>query len=220
MLFKKVYSEAKIFKLILASASPQRLELLRQIGIEPTYIYPANIDETPKYKEHPRFLAKRLALTKVQTAFEHINKLNEYKESLILAADTVVSVGRTILPKPQSSKEAIECLELLSGRTHRVYTALAIINPMGKTKVEISENRVRFIKLNNEVIEAYIKSQEWYDKAGGYALQGYAAMFVERIIGSPSAIIGLPLKSTMAMLQINNYDIFSNWNNDEYSEPN
>lgn len=217
MLFKKVYSEAKNFKLILASASPQRLELLRQIGIEPSYIYPANIDETPKYKEHPRFLAKRLALTKVQAAFEHINKLNEYKESLILAADTVVAVGRTILPKPQSSKEAIECLQLLSGRTHRVYTALAIINSIGKTNVEISENRVRFIRLRDEDIEAYIKSQEWYDKAGGYALQGYGAMFVERIVGSPSSIIGLPLKTTVAMLKASNFDIFRNWNSDEYS---
>lgn len=215
MLFKKSSSIVKTSDLILASASPQRLELLRQIGINPTYIYPANIDETPKYKEHPRFLAKRLTLEKVQCAFEHINKLNEYKDTLILAADTVVAVGRIILPKPNNSKEAIECLQLLSGRTHKVYTAIALINAKGKINLQISENRVRFIRLSSEDIESYIKSQEWQNKAGGYDIQGCAAMFIERIIGTASSIRGLPLKLTAEMLKANNFNLHEAWENEQ-----
>lgn len=216
MLFKKVLSPVtKAQKLILASASSQRLELLRQIGVEPDYIYSPNIDETPKYKEHPRFLAKRLAQSKAYATFEHISRLEEYENFLILSGDTVVSVGRTILPKPRTSKEAIDCLQLLSGRTHRVYTAVAIINTSGKINLHISENRVRFIRLQAQEIEAYIKSQEWQDRAGGYAIQGYAATFVERIIGLQSSIVGLPLKYIAAMLKANNYPLLEKWYIDE-----
>ena len=212
MIFKKAKdSSIKVDKLILASASPQRLELLRQIGVEPDYIYAPNIDELPKYKEHPRFLAKRLAQNKAYGAFEHIVRLEEYKDSLILAADTVVAVGRTILPKAYTSNDAIAALQLLSGRTHRVYTAVAVMNIAGKLSLQVSENRVRFMRLKEEDIEAYIKSQEWQEKAGAYALQGYASGFIERIIGSQSSIVGLPLKNTMAMLQANNYPVLEKW---------
>lgn len=218
MLFKKAYPTIeKAQKLILASASPQRLELLRQIGVEPDYIYSPNIDETPKYKEHPRFLAKRLAQSKAQATFEHISRLKEYEKFLILSGDTVVSVGRTILPKPRTSKEAIDCLQLLSGRTHRVYTAVVIINSSGKINLQVSENRVRFIRLRAQEIESYIKSQEWQDRAGGYAIQGYASTFIERIIGSQSSIVGLPLKHVSAMLQANNYSLLEKWYTDELS---
>ncbi|WJW79663.1 Maf family nucleotide pyrophosphatase [Bartonella sp. TP] len=202
-------------KLILASASPRRLALLRQIGVEPDYVYATDIDEMPKYKEHPRFLVKRLAQEKALQAYARMSKLEAYKHSIVLAADTTVSVGRIVLPKPNNNEDAIECLKLLSGRTHKVFTALCVINEKGKHSCKISETRVRFARLSEDIIEAYIASREWEDKAGGYAIQGLAAGFITRIVGSYSNVVGLPLASTVNLLQSYGYPIFQQWHQDE-----
>lgn len=198
-------------KLVLASASIRRLELLRQIGVEPDYIYVTNVDETPKYREHPRFLAKRLARNKAYEAYLHVSRLEEYSNSLFLAADTVVSVGRLLLPKPTNVTEAMECIKLLSGRTHKVYTALAMINQKGKCFFKVSENRVRFARLKPHEMEAYVKSYEWQDKAGGYAIQGLASSFIVRIVGTQSGVMGLPLHSTVELLESHGYKLMGNW---------
>lgn len=209
-------AKATTLKLILASASPRRLELLRQVAIEPDYVYATDIDETPKYKEHPRFLVKRLAQEKALQAYAHMSKLEAYKHSLILAADTTVSVGRIVLPKPTTNEDARECLKLLSGRTHKVFTALCLMNEKGKHSCKIAETRVRFARLHSDMIDAYISSYEWQDKAGGYAIQGLAASFITRIVGSYSNVVGLPLDTVVPMLQAQNYPILQLWQQDEF----
>jgi septum formation protein len=227
--------------LVLASASPRRLELLAQIGVTPDQIVSTDIDETPQPKETPRALAMRLARQKaeaaarliappplegegagggVRTALQPSRLESEtgvaltkripgaVKDSLpplgggvlVLAADTVVAVGRRILPKAETEAEARTCLALLSGRTHRVYTAVAVKTPSGVVRDRLVETRVAFKRLSPREIDAYIESGEWRGKAGGYAMQGKAARFVIAIIGSYSSVVGLPLYETANLL--------------------
>jgi septum formation protein len=198
-------------KLVLASASPRRIELLQQAGIEPDRLLPAELDETPLRAEHPRSLAKRLSRSKAETALEMLKKEGAPTDAFILAADTVVSVGRRILPKAEVSDEAAYCLRLLSGRSHRVYTGVCMINPAGKVRQRLVETRVRFKRLSAEELDAYLASGEWRGKAGGYAVQGLAGSFVVKIVGSYTNIVGLPLQETIGLLAADGYKVLANW---------
>jgi len=179
-------------KLVLASASPRRLALLAQIGVAPDAVLPADIDETPHAKESPRALALRLAREKALAV--------DAGDALVLGADTVVAVGRRLLPKTENEAEARACLELLSGRGHRVYTGVALKTPQG-LRARLGEARVSFKVLSASEIDAYIQSDEWRGKAGGYAIQGRASRFITGIVGSYSAIVGLPLFETANLLE-------------------
>lgn len=181
-------------KLILASASPRRIDLLKQIHITPDDIIPADIDEAPHKDELPRAHALRLATEKAQAIAE------KNPQSYILAADTVVACGRRILPKSEDEQTARKCLEQLSGRSHRIYGGIALITPDGKCISRIVETRVAFKKLSDTEIKTYLQSKEWQGVAGGYAIQGLAAAFVKTISGSYSNIVGLSLYDTMNML--------------------
>jgi septum formation protein len=179
---------------VLASASPRRLALLEQIGLEPARVFAAEIDETPKAGELPRALAARLAREKAQAA-AHANP-----GLCALAADTVVACGRRILPKAETEDQARQCLALLSGRAHVVVTAVAVL--AGEALRErLVETRVRFKRLTAAEIDAYVASREWEGKAGGYAIQGRAGKFVLSLSGSYSAVVGLPLYETAALLE-------------------
>ncbi|GAM99632.1 septum formation protein Maf [alpha proteobacterium U9-1i] len=179
-------------RLVLASASPRRLALLAQIGVSPDEVIAADIDETPLKGESPRLLALRLARGKAEAVAAD--------DALVLAADTVVAVGRRILPKAETEAEARACLALLSGRTHRVYTGVALRSAVG-VRSRLVETRVTFKRLSRGELEAYIASAEWRGKAGGYAAQGLAARYITNIIGSYSAIVGLPLYETANLLE-------------------
>jgi septum formation protein len=179
--------------LVLASASPRRSELLRQVGVTPDRIAPADIDETPLKKETPRLLALRLAVAKARA----VSAPGAY----VLAADTVVSVGRRVLPKAESEDEARACLKLLSGRNHRVGTAIAVIAPDGRVGSRLVESRVTFKRLTDAEIDAYLASGEWRGKAGGYGVQGRAAAFVTDLSGSYTCVVGLPVYETLCLLQ-------------------
>lgn len=181
--------------LILASASPRRVDLLKQIGITPDSIIPADIDETPHKGELPNKLAERLARGKAETVFK------QHPESYVLAADSVVAVGRRILPKTENPKEAQNCLTKLSGRRHHVYTGVCLISPDGKISARLSDTVVQFKNLSHQEINAYLESREWQGVAGGYAIQGRAGAFVKFIRGSYSNVVGLPLYDTMNMLR-------------------
>ncbi len=187
-------------KLVLASASPRRLALLQQIGIEPDLLLPADIDETPRKNERPRLLAARLAAEKAIAAVAVANKREGLGEFFLLAADTVVSVGRRVLPKCDILDEAHSCLQLLSGRAHRVHTGVTLLTPDGHYRHKLVETRVRFKRLSKQDIEAYLASGEWRGKAGGYAIQGFAEAFVVKLIGSHSAVVGLPLHETLGLI--------------------
>jgi septum formation protein len=200
-------------KLVLASASPRRLALLQQIGIEPDALIPADIDETPKKGELPRVLASRLAAAKAAAAAKVVAAHSDSKEAYTLAADTVVAVGRRILPKCEHTDEATACLALLSGRAHRVYTGITLITPKGSARHRLVETRVRFKRLSNAETEAYLASGEWRGKAGGYAIQGLAGAFAVKIIGSYSNIVGLPLNETMSLLVGEGYPVHFLWLN-------
>jgi septum formation protein len=180
--------------LVLASASPRRLDLLRQIGLEPDAIDPANADETPRPRETPRAYALRMAEAKLAAVMPH------HPEAIVLAADSVVAVGRRILPKAESEAEAQECLALLSGRRHKVLGGVAV-GRAGKVRTRLVETAVRFKRLEKSEIEAYVQSGEWQGKAGGYAVQGRAAQFVAFLSGSYSNVVGLPLFETAALLK-------------------
>jgi septum formation protein len=194
-------------RLVLASASPRRLALLAQIGITPDEVVAADIDETPLKGETPRLLALRLARAKAEAV--------QADNAIVLAADTVVAVGRRLLPKAETEQQARECLELLSGRSHRVLTGVAVrsagilpANTAGrleagapKTRTRLAEARVAFKRLSAQEIDAYIASNEWQGKAGGYAIQGLAARYITNIIGSYTAIVGLPLYETVNLLE-------------------
>ena len=173
-------------RLILASASPRRLSLLRQIGVEPDEVIAAHLDETPLKGELPRLHAARLAREKAEAV------VASHPDALVLGADTVVACGRRILPKTETEAEARACLALLSGRAHRVYTAVHLVAP-SRTMSRVSETRVTFKRLSDGEIAAYLASGEWQGKAGGYAIQGRAALFVRALSGSHSAVVGLPL---------------------------
>lgn len=198
-------------KLILASGSPRRLQLLAQIGVEPDEIIPANIDETPRKGEMPRNLAVRLARQKAEAAKKVAEKDDALKGAFILAADTAVAVGRRVLPQAETLEEAEECLKLLSGKGHRVYTGVAMITPAGKLRHRLVESRIRFKRLSDEDREYYVGSGEWRGKAGGYAIQGIAGSFVTRLIGSYSNVVGLPLAETTALLIGEGYPVRRQW---------
>ena len=187
-------------KLVLASGSPRRVALLQQIGVEPDELIPADIDETPKKNELPRSLATRLASEKAWAARRIAETRADLAGSYLIAADTVVSLGRLILPKCELVDEAGGCLRKLSGRAHRVYTAVSLITPKGAERRRLVETRVRFKRLANDEIEAYLASGEWRGKAGGYAIQGVAGGFVIALHGSYSAVVGLPLYETRCLL--------------------
>ena len=180
--------------LVLASASPRRLALLAQIGVVPSRIAPADLDETPKPEELPRPHAIRLARAKSAAI---VSAPGEY----VLAADTVVAVGRRILPKAESEKEARFCLDLLSGRRHHVYSAVVLRAPDGRIAERVSDTAVIFNRLSLQQIDAYIESREWQGKAGGYAIQGLAASLIRQIGGSYSGVVGLPLFETAQLLR-------------------
>jgi septum formation protein len=199
--------------LILASASPRRLALLNQIGIEPEHLVPAHVDETPEKGELPRKLAQRLADLKALTAQHKARVAGFGSNALVLGADTVVAVGRRILPKAETMEEATECLGLLSGRAHRVYTGITLITPSGARRHRLVETRIRFKRLSNKEMEAYLASAEWRDKAGGYAIQGIAGAFVVKLVGSYSAVVGLPLMETAQLLAGEGYPVQFNWLN-------
>lgn len=185
-------------RLILASASPRRRDLLAQVGITPDEIAPADIDETPHKAELPRAHAMRLAQEKAHAVFKHRD--TSAQSVFVLAADTVVGVGRRILPKTEDEVEARRCLELISGRAHRVFTGVCLIAPGGNRTARVVEARVQVKRMSSGEIDAYIASGEWQGKAGGYAIQGRASAFIPAISGSYSSVVGLPLAETVNML--------------------
>lgn len=197
--------------LILASASPRRLALLQQIGLEPDHMMPANIDETPKKFETPRALALRLAREKAEAVRTVVDASEDLGASLVLAADTVVAVGRRVLPKAELTDQALACLSLLSGRGHRVFTGIALATADGKLRSKVIETRLRFKRLTRHDVDDYISSGEWRGKAGGYAIQGLAGSFVVKLIGSYSSVVGLPLAETAGLLSTAGYPIRKNW---------
>jgi septum formation protein len=197
--------------LVLASASPRRIELLAQIGIEPAFLQPADINETPQRLEHPRSLAKRLSRQKAEKAKEKLQNDTDYQSAFILAADTVVGVGRQVLPKAESEDVALDCLRLLSGRAHKVFTGVCLITPKGSVRQALVESRVRFDRLSRRQMDAYISSGEWRGKAGGYAIQGLAGSFIVKLVGSYSNIVGLPLHETQALLEAEKFPVYEQW---------
>ena len=179
---------------MLASASPRRLDLLRQIGIHPDVVDPAEIDETPLKAEVPGKHALRLAVAKAR-AIEH-----HHPGAFILAADTVVACGRRILPKAEDQQTAKACLALLSGRRHRVLGGIALLTPDGKLATRLVDSVVAFKQLTQSEIEEYLASGEWHGKAGGYAIQGLAAGYIRFVSGSYSNVVGLSLYDTRQLL--------------------
>ncbi len=198
-------------KLLLASASPRRLQLLAQAGIEPDGLLPTSLDETPLKNELPRSLAKRLARAKAEAALALSVRNPEQAGAYLLAADTVVAVGRRILPKAEFQDEAAECLLLLSGRSHHVYTAVALATPKGTIRQRLIETKVRFKRLSRLEIDTYLASGEWRGKAGGYAIQGLAGSFVVKLSGSYPSVVGLPLYETITMLEGEGYPVRKGW---------
>ncbi len=181
--------------LVLASASPRRLDLLRQVGLEPAEIDPADIDETPAARELPRAYALRMATSKLAAVAPR------HPGAVVVAADSVVVCSRRILPKAETEAEARVCLGRLSGRRHRVLGAVAIGYPDGTVRARLVETVVRFKRLEAAEIDDYLQSGEWRGKAGGYAIQGRAARFVDFISGSYSNVVGLPLFETVKLLK-------------------
>lgn len=179
---------------ILASASPRRKDLLAQIGLKPEGIIPADINEDPIPGELPGPHALRLACEKaVAIAKDHPNQV-------ILAADTVVGVGRRILPKTEDAASAKTCLELLSGRSHRVFTGVAVIDKDGKLRRRVSETRIKMKRLSAQEIQEYLDSGEWNGKAGGYGIQGLAGAYIHHLSGSYTGVVGLPIYETRQLL--------------------
>lgn len=181
--------------LVLASASPRRLDLLRQVGIAPDRIDPADIDETPLAKETPRLMALRLARGKALAA------ASRNAGAFVIGADTVVAVGRRVLPKAETEAQARQCLDLLSGRGHRVMTGLCVRSPDGRRAERLVETRLSFKRLSKDELESYIASGEWQGKAGGYGIQGRAGGFVVALQGSYPSVVGLPLYETLCLLE-------------------
>ena len=180
--------------LILASASPRRSELLTGIGIRPDKIIPADIDESLVGGELPRPYAQRMAIEKAQAIS------GAHKGAFILAADTIVAVGRRILPKPENAHEANTFLSLMSGRAHRVYTGVCLVAPDGNMTSRVVETRLKMKRLSSAELSAYIASNEWRGKAGGYGIQGRAGAFISNINGSYTNVVGLPVYETRNML--------------------
>ncbi|ATN32977.1 Maf-like protein [Rhizobium sp. S95] len=198
-------------KLILASGSPRRLDLLKQAGIEPARLMPMDLDETPKKSEHPRSLARRLSAEKARACYDQIRSDLQWNDSYIIAADTVVAVGRRILPKAEYLEEASSALHLLSGRSHWVFTGVCLITPEGITRQKVAETKVRFKRLSSHEIESYLASGQWRGKAGAYAIQGIAGCFPQKLVGSYTNVVGLPLFETMQMLSGEGFDVQTGW---------
>src|SRR6187455_3294625 len=182
-------------RLILASASPRRLDLLDRIGVKPDAIDPAHIDESVPAGELPKAHALRLAIEKAETVAAR------HSQALVLAADTVVAVGRRILPKVEDEATLRQCMALLSGRRHRVLTGVAIVAPGGAVRAKVVETMIAMKRLSAEEIDYYANHGEWRGKAGGYALQGYGEVYVRHIAGSYSNVVGLPLAETRLLLK-------------------
>ena len=181
-------------RLILASASPRRLDLLARLGVVPDAVDPAAIDETPTKAELPLVYARRMAGAKAAAVAPR------HPGALVLAADTVVAVGRRILPKAEDEGEARRCLALLSGRRHRVHSAVTLVDASGRARHRVSTTLVAFKRLSEAEIASYLATGEWRGKAGGYAIQGRAEAFVRFLSGSHSGVVGLPLFETRALL--------------------
>jgi septum formation protein len=179
--------------LVLASASPRRLDLLAQIGVTPSRVAPAHINETPRRGEEPRPYVQRMAREKAAAV--------DGEGAFLLAADTVVAAGRRILPKAETEDQARACLTLLSGRRHRVLTAVVLVAPDGRRTERLSESVVTFCRLTPRDMDAYVASGEWEGKAGGYAIQGLGASFIRFLSGSHSNVVGLPLFETAQLLR-------------------
>ncbi len=188
-----------VLKLVLASASPRRREWLARLGIEPDAVVPADIDETPRPAELPRDYALRMAREKA--------RILDGAGAHVLAGDTVVAAGRRILPKAENEATARDCLQLLSGRRHRVLSAVALAYPDGTIRDKLSETQLKFKRLSPEEIDAYIASGEWEGKAGGYAIQGMAEALIPWIQGSHSGVVGLPLYETRVLLKAAGFPI-------------
>jgi septum formation protein len=189
---------------VLASSSPRRLELLRQIGLEPDRIDPAAIEESARPGELPPAHAMRLAQEKARAV------IPRHPDAYILAADTVVACGRRILPKTEDEPSARYCLELLSGRRHRVHGAIAVVSPDGRLVSRRVDSQVAFKRLSEAEIRDYLRTGEWQGKAGGYAIQGRAAGLIRWLCGSYSNVVGLPLYETAQLLAGRGYR--PNWN--------
>ncbi len=189
--------------LILASTSPRRLELLKQIGITPDGVMAPDCDETQLKYEKPNELALRLAIAKAQTAHK------KHPGTFVIAGDTVVDARAKILPKCNEDVEVRKCLNILSGCRHRVYGGVCVINPAGKEFTRVVETTITFKRLHADEIEAYVKTGEGIGKAGGYALQGRAAAFIRFVSGSPSNVIGLPLHEAAQLLQGAGYESYT-----------
>ena len=201
-------------KLILASGSPRRLALLQQAGLEPDALLPADVDETPARAESPRELVKRLARAKAEVARRTARNRVDLSHAFIVSADTVVTAaGRRVLPKAEVVEEAAACLRLLSGRTHRVYTAVCVVTPKDVIRERIVETRLRFKRLSRDEVESYLASGEWRGKAGGYAIQGLAGAFVVKLVGSYTNVVGLPLYETMLLLDGEGFPVRFGWLN-------
>lgn len=181
-------------RIILASASPRRLDLLAQIGVAPLGVDPADIDESPLKGERPEPYAARMAAEKARAVAPR------HAGVAILSGDTVVACGRRILPKAEDEATARRCLALLSGRRHRVHSAVTLIAADGTERHRLSTSIVAFKPLHADEIDAYVAGGEWRGKAGGYAIQGAAAGLIRWMSGSPSGVIGLPLYETRALL--------------------
>lgn len=188
-------------RLILASASPRRLDLLAMIGVKPDAVDPADIDEEPRRGELPAPHASRLAAEKAAAVAAR------HPGALVLAGDTVVAVGRRILPKAEDEATARDCLTLLSGRRHHVFSALTLIAPDGTARHRLSDSVVTFKRLENAEIDAYIATGEWDGKAGGYAIQGRAAGLIRALSGSHSGVMGLPVYETRTLLKAVGYPL-------------
>lgn len=186
--------ESEAAHLVLASASPRRLELLAQVGLKPDAVDPAAIDETPHRRELPRSLARRLAAAKAAAVAAR------HPQSYVLAADTVVACGRRILPKAETVDEARACLEILSGRRHRVWGGITVAAPGGRMSSDVVCTVVALKRLTAAETDGYLASGEWRGKAGGYAIQGRAAAFIRFLEGSYSNVVGLPLYETVMLL--------------------
>lgn len=206
-------------RLVLASASPRRLMLLSQVGIEPDALRPASIDETARRAEMPRSYVTRLARAKAEVARDLIANDKEMAEAFVLAADTAVTAGRSIFGKPKNVEEAQAMLLRLSGRSHRVLTGLCLITPDDRVRLKVVETRVRFKRLSKEDMQSYLASREWRGKAGAYAIQGIGGCFVQKLSGSYTNVVGLPLTEVVGMLMGEGFPIHFNWLKAGEAEP-
>jgi septum formation protein len=193
--------------LILASASPRRAALLDQIGLKPDLIVGTDIDETPRKRETPRAYAQRLAKEKAAACWNALSEGDRAQSPYVLAADTVVAAGRRILPKAEDAKDVVGCLTLLSGKRHTVITAVALLRDGHKVKIKRVETKVQFRRLTAAEIKAYAETDDGLGKAGGYGIQGRAALFIKGINGSYTNVVGLPLNETYALLTGAGFDL-------------